>query len=174
MPNEERYFCGTCWFNLGHKDVPRDYHTGEPKSYLCVIRKVEISDPLRAYCANHTRGVPLKVAMPIGPIYQDDALGNRKVWFPLEDTPENRLFHLECLRNIGNIPMAEHPLGKTIFEIIMNQVIEWRESRAIPYLRRIAGLPTQRDNLDKKPALHENVAIEVATRALEKLESMKT
>jgi len=174
MANEEKYFCGTCWFNLGYKDVPGDYHAGEPMSYLCVIRKVEISDPFRAYCANHTHGVPLKVAMPIGPIYQDDALENRKVWIPLEDTPENRLFHLECLRNLGKIAMAEYPLGKTIFGIIMGQVIEWRESRAIPFLRRIAGLPTQRDNLDKRPALHEDVTIEAATRALEKLENMKT
>jgi hypothetical protein len=133
-----------------------------------VIRKVEISDSVNAYCANHTLNAPLKVAMPIGPIYQDDAPKNRKVWISLEGTPENRLFHLEFLRNLSEVTLEDYSLNKSLWEIVAEQLIEWREYRAIPFLRRIASLPAEQDNVDN------DVTIKAATRALKGLENTRS
>lgn len=174
MPIGERQCCRTCWFNLGYQDEPGYRHASEPKSHLCVIRKVEISDPYNSYCANHTLNVPLKVAMPIGPIYQDDAPKNRKVWISLEDTPENRLSHLEFLRNLSEVTLEDYSLKKSLLDIVVEQLIEWREYRAIPFLRRIASWPAQLDGADWRLALQDEVTVKSATKALEKLENMRS
>jgi hypothetical protein len=139
-----------------------------------VIRKVEISDPFNACCANHTINLPLKVAMPIGPIYQGDAFKKSKVWISLEDTLENRLSHLEFLRNLSEVTLEDYSLNKLLMDIVVDQLIEWREYRAIPFLRRIASWPAQLDSADWRLALQDDVTVKSATRALEKLENMRS
>jgi hypothetical protein len=166
MPNGGSDCCGTCWFNSKNKGEPGYGHTDDPGPSFCAIRNVDIPNPFYTYCANHPHRNPAKLAMPIGPAYTGDSLGNRKVWVPLEDTPENRVNHLELLRMLSEVMPEEYPIGKPSLAVIIEQLLEWKEFRAIPIIQRIAGLLIEQESPDGL-AMPREVVIKAARRALE-------
>ena len=110
----------------------------------------------------------MKLALPIGPVYTGDSLGNRKIWIPLEDTPGNRHNHLELLRILSEVMPEEYPIGKPSLAVIIEQLVEWRESRAIPILQNIADLRIDKESPEGL-AMPMEVSIKTARRALEEL-----
>lgn len=133
-----------------------------------MIRNVDIPNPFYTYCANHPHRNPARLALAIGPIYTGDSLGNREVWIPLADTQENRLNHLELLRILSEIVPEEYPIGKPSLVVIFEQLVEWRESRAIPFLKHIAGSEIEQESPDGL-AMPREITIRAARSALEKL-----
>jgi hypothetical protein len=168
MPNGGSDCCGTCWFNLRNKGEPGYGHVYDPDLNRCVIRNLEIPNAFYTYCANHPHRNPMKLALPIGSVYTGDSLGNRKIWIPLEDTPGNRQNHLELLRMLSEVMPEEYPIGKPSLAVIIEQLVEWRESRAIPILQNIADLHIDKESPEGL-AMPVEVSIKVARRALEEL-----
>ena len=168
MPNGGSDCCGTCWFNLKNKGETGHDHAHDPEPDQCVIRKVNIPTPFYTYCANHPRRNLAKLALPIGPIYTGDSLGNRKVWIPIEDTQENRLNHLELLRILAKVMPEEYPIGKPSLAVVIEQLVKWRETRAIPLLQLVANLPIEKESPDGL-AFSKEANIKAARRALKTL-----
>lgn len=165
MPNGGSDCCGTCWFNLRNKGESGYDHADDAELNHCVVRKIDIPDPFYTYCANPPPRNPDKLALRIGPIYTGDAQGNRKVWILLEDTQENRLSHLELLRTLGVVTPDEYPIGVPSLAVVIEQLVEWREIRAIPFLQRIADSPIGEDSPDGL-ALSREKNLKAARRAL--------
>src|SRR5512138_1722825 len=111
MPNGGSDCCGTCWFNLRNKGEAGYEHAHDPEPNRCVIRDLDISrDAFYTYCANHPHRNPKKDPRQIGPVYSGDCSGTREVWVPIPDTPENREFHLQMLREVDAKDTGEYPI----------------------------------------------------------------
>lgn len=170
MPNGGSDCCGTCWFNAKNKGEAGYGHAKDPEPHFCVIRGISIEDAFYTYCANHPHRSPERNPMPIGPIYTGDSYGNRTVWIPLPDTPENRKNHLELLSRVEVGVAGEYPLGIPLCAVVIVQLAEWGEVGAIPELERIHGLSWPRydefvDGVSSK-------VVEAAAGALEKLKKI--
>jgi hypothetical protein len=163
MPNGGSDNCGTCWFN--------QRNNGEAgfcaESGHCIIRGLTIEHPLWTYCNNHPKHRPQRDPIPIGPAYaSDDSVLNsyrRKVWQPSPDTEEIRLHLLEVLLQIPEIPEKEYGTVYTD-EVVVWQLGEFREHRAITGLRRVAAF-----SREARGATRARV-IDFAEKALAKIE----
>lgn len=166
MPNGGSDCCGTCWFNRKNKGDAGYDHADDPEPDRCEIRDLAINDPFYTYCGNHPHRVPWKLRVPIGPVFTGDSEGNREVWRPSPDTEEVRLGLLDLL---GKLPVSNHdeyPIGLGLGEVVITELVQLDERRAVPELRRIATLdqgPPDRFGNANGPL------IELARRALERL-----
>ena len=144
MPNGGSDCCGTCWFNRrnqGERDWQR--HGDDSIDPYCDIRERAVENPFYTYCANHPHRRPERDRIPIGPIlrYAGDGMSNdREVWVESPDTEEIRLHLLGLLDELLAGDVQEwYPIGPGVGEVVIRQLGEFREKRALEGLRRIEG-----------------------------------
>lgn len=145
MPNGGSDNCGTCWFSARNKGEARSA-PGAIGPDHCTIRDVAIECPLWTYCNNHPHHRHERDAVPIGPVWEcgDGYPYRRKVLYPSPDTEEIRLHLLELLREIKEVPPYEYGTVYTD-EVVVWQLGEFKEARALPELERIAAfIPTEK------------------------------
>ena len=141
MPNGGSDCCGTCWFNAKNNGEAGYAHTDDPEPAYCTIRNLSVDDnPFYTYCSNHPHRRPERDPIPIEPVYTGDSLGNRETWMPSPDTEEIRLHLLELIREHTLPEVSEYRLGSSLTEVVVGQLGEFREARAIEDLRGIAEL----------------------------------
>jgi len=138
MPNGGSDCCGTCWFNAWSTgQVGHNYdRTIAP---YCTIRNLPIKSPFYTYCANHPHRSRERDPIPIGPVYTGDSEGHREFWQPSPDTEEVRLHLLDLIAAMTEQPATEYPIGIYRDEVIVWQLGEFHEERAVPELQRIAN-----------------------------------
>lgn len=74
-----------------------------------------------------------------------DLWGNREVWMQAPSDQETRDKALALLSKLPDALSEEQPgylFGVPLAEMIIRQIAEWLDHRAIPELERIAHLPT--------------------------------
>jgi hypothetical protein len=141
MPNGGSDCCGTCWFNARNKGEAGYAHMRDanPVPHFCLIRGFAIESPAYTYCANHPHRRPEKDPIPIGPVFTGDSSGWRKLWLPSPDTEEVRQHLLTLLAAMEEQPASEYPAGMYLDEVVVSQLGEFREPRALDDLRRVAA-----------------------------------
>ena len=142
MPNGGSDCCGTCWFNQKNRGQPGYTHANNPEPDYCEIRDTLIETPFWTYCANHPHHQPAGDRIPIGPIYAGHGgyPYQREVWRQSPDTEEVRQHLLELLNGFPESTSHDwYPGSPGLIDIIIWQLGEFRESRAVPQLQRIAG-----------------------------------
>ncbi|MFN2384016.1 MAG: hypothetical protein ABR559_07095 [Gemmatimonadota bacterium] len=169
MPNGGSDCCGTCWFNAKNKGDAGYKHTDDPEPDVCQIRQLPIDNPFYTYCANHPHRNPERLKVPIGPVYTGDSDGNREVWVASPDTQEVRANLLRLLAGITESPPPEYPFGPPRDRVVIWQLGEFREERAVPDLIRIRGFRLFADSQtwDSAARLRQS---ELAHEALNKIE----
>lgn len=140
MPNGGSDCCGTCWFNRKNKGEAGYGHTKDPEPAYCDIRDLAIEHPFYTYCGNHPHRIPWKLRVPIGPVYTGDCDGNREVWVDSPDNEEVRSGLLDLLGKLPDMDADEYPIGPMLGEVVIAQLANLGEQRAIPELRRIAAM----------------------------------
>jgi hypothetical protein len=169
MPNGGSDCCGTCWFNSKNKGEAGYGHASDPEPDFCTIRGLPIEHPFYTYCCNHPHRRPERDGTPIGPVFTGDSSGKREVWKPSPDTEEIRQHLLTLLGRIEERPNSEYPIGIYADELVVWQLGEFREARAVRLLRRIASF--QPDSAEAGPwgRTREDL-VRLAREALDKIE----
>ena len=169
MPNGGSDCCGTCWFNAKNKGQAGYDQADDPEPDFCTIRGLPIEYPFYTYCGNHPHRRPERDPIPIGPVFTGDSSGAREFWKPSPDTEEVREHLLTLLEGIEVRPGSEYPIGLYADEVVVWQLGEFRETRAIDGLRRIALF--QRDSVETGPfgRTREDL-VRLAREALDKIE----
>lgn len=163
MPNGGSDCCGTCWFNAKNKGQAGYDHADGPEQALCTIRDLAIENPFYTYCCNHPRRRPDKDPIPIGPVYTGDESGERTLWKPSPDNEEIREHLLTLLEHMQEKPSTEYPIGMYVDEVVVWQLAQFREARAIEHLKRVASFdpastdsgPFERTRLELVKLAHE-------------------
>jgi len=138
MPNGGSDCCGTCWFNRKNGSKAGFGVSDLAGEAYCEIRELEIPVPFWTYCANHPHRAPDRDPIPVGPVTQHVSdFEPRFVWKPSPDTEEIRDHLLKLLVAIQEQPDAEYPLGDYRDEVIVWQLGELREPRALDLLERL-------------------------------------
>lgn len=133
MPNGGPDNCGTCWFNRANRGkAGHGHHDPSIKSY-CEIRDLRIHDPFYTYCSNHPRRLGERLPVPIGPVFVG---WDREVWVESPDTEEIRTSLLRLLTDHDAMRGPQPHFFPPITGIVVNQLAELREPRAIPILER--------------------------------------
>ncbi len=136
MPNGGSDCCGTCWFNKKNKGDAGYDHAYSSEADYCTIRGLLIEDPFYTYCANHPHRRPERDPMPIGPVFMGM---ERRLWRQSPDNEDIRLHLLSLLEKMEEKPRSEYPIGFFLDEVVVWQLGEFKESRAVGALRRIAS-----------------------------------
>lgn len=142
MPNGGSDCCGTCWFNRRNRGQAGHGKGEESIEPVCEIRDFAIESPFYTYCANHPRRAFERDAVPIGPVWVNRGKG-REIWRPSPDTREIRDHLLALLSRIEQSPRPEYPIGAPLDGVIVWQLGEFGEARAIPDLERILRFSPQ-------------------------------
>lgn len=172
MPNGGSDNCGTCWFNSknkgehGHEAFAK--HAYEPGPLRCLIRDgLVIGNPLYTYCVNHPHHNPSRIDVPLGPVYRHE---DRELWTLSPDTPAVREALLAALADVAANPRPDYPSGMSFGGVVMWQLGEFREVRALPLLETIAnssfsgeGMGVFGEHLKRLPH-HARLAIEKIRR----------
>src|SRR5574342_1064906 len=138
MPNGGSDCCGTCWFNAKNRPETPPHQAVSSVPAHCSLRDLEIPDPYYTYCANHPHRCPQADSIPIGPVFVGDADGSREVWQPSPDNEQVRKHLLDLLAAIPQEPASEYPIGAYRDEVVVWQLGEFGEARAIIGLQRVA------------------------------------
>ncbi len=150
MPNGGSDCCGTCWFNRANGGEPGSAnHDHEIPSY-CEIRQLEIPNPFYTYCANHPHHRPQRDPIPIGPVtvHEADSVERepgrhemrewREQWRHSPDTETVRRHLLSLLEDPGTgIDETYLFFTRPVVWVVLDQLVEFREQRAIPILERV-------------------------------------
>lgn len=162
--------CATCWFNVENQSSGTDYTQASRNPY-CTIRDFEIDDPEHTFCTNHPYRSPEQLTVPLGPVFIGE-LQARRMWLPSTDNETVRIKLLELLRTIEEKPRSYYHLGMPRDDVIIWQLGEFQETRAIPDLERIAHFDPTTEPDD---VLRTNRAITVglAKQALRKIRKRK-
>lgn len=141
MPNGGSDCCGTCWFNARNKGEAGFDRADDPEPNFCTIRGFAIEDPFWTYCGNHPHRRPNRDPIPIGPVFvsADGFPYGRKTWLPSPDSEEVRKHFLDLVTDIPEQPTEEYPAGAYTDGLVVWQLGEFRETRAVDVLRRIAA-----------------------------------
>lgn len=141
MPNGGSDCCGTCWYNSVNEGQAGYERPGVGKGVKdhCEIRGLAIENPFYTYCANHPHHMPEGGAVPVGPVFTGDSNGNREVWVESPDTEEVRLGLLDMLDGLAHVVSRDrYPFpSPNIAQIVVGQLIVFREQRAVPVLQRL-------------------------------------
>jgi hypothetical protein len=138
MPNGGSDCCGTCWFNRKNKGEAGHPKTESQEPAYCEIRDIGIANPFWTYCANHPKRSPERDPVPIGPIFVDKGRG-RELWKHCPDTENVRRHLLDLLAQIQERPPTEYPIGIYRDEVVVWQLGEFRDQRALSLLEHIAS-----------------------------------
>ena len=169
MPNGGSDCCGTCWFNAKNKGQAGYNHVDDFESDFCTIRSLPIEDPFYTYCCNHPHRRPERDSIPIGPVFTGDSFGNREFWKPSLDAEEIRRHLLILLDQMEEQPDSEYPIGIYADDLVVWQLGEFREPRAVERLRRIASF--QPDFTEAGPfGRTRQSLVRLAREALDKIE----
>jgi hypothetical protein len=136
MPNGGSDCCGTCWFNARNRGEAGYDRADEATPNYCTIRDLAIDDPFYTYCGNHPHRRPQRDPVPIGPVFRG---AGRLSWKPSPDSETIRRHLLDLLEQVGEQPSEAYPIGYALDEIVVSQLGEFREARALPALERIAA-----------------------------------
>jgi hypothetical protein len=141
MPNGGSDCCGSCWFNERNKGEAGFGHARDPELSFCSIRKFPIENPFWTYCANHPLRRPDRDVVPIGPVFVDAGSFpyHRILLLASPDTEEVRQHLLELLLAIQERPEREYPAAPYLEDVVVRQLGEWLEARALPGLERVAA-----------------------------------
>lgn len=139
MPNGGSDCCGTCWFNAKNKGDAGYSHASEPELAFCTIRDLPIENSFYTYCGNHPHRRPQRDPIPIGPVFTGDSSGIREFWQPSPDTAEVRQHLLSLLAGMEQQTGSEYPIGIYTGEVVVWQLGELREPRAVERLRCLAS-----------------------------------
>lgn len=169
MPNGGSDCCGTCWFNKKNKGQAGYRHARDPEPAFCIIRDHQIEAPFWMYCANHPHRSSNKDPIPIGPVTIDRGHG-RQVWIQSPDTEEIRLHLLELLSKVEQQPEEEYPIGIYRDEVVVWQLGEFREARAIEDLERIARFSPRKTTGEPFHRTRASL-VQAAERALERIKA---
>jgi hypothetical protein len=77
--------------------------------------------------------------VPIGPVFVAKADGGRRVSRPSPDTEDIRQHLLTLVARITEKPASEYPIGTFVDELLVWQLGDFKEARAVMELRRIAS-----------------------------------
>ena len=138
MPNGGSDCCGTCWFNPRARAASEGDPAQRTIGHYCEIRGLAIERAYWTYCANHPHRSPARDPIPIGPVMVGKDLV-REIWQLSPDTEAIRLHLLELAARIEEEPRREYPMGAYRDEVVVWQLGEFREKRAVPKLERVAG-----------------------------------
>ena len=169
MPNGGSDCCGTCWFNAKNKGEAGYAHSRDLEPSFCSIRNLPIEDPFYTYCGNHPHRRPERDRVPIGPVFTGDSSEARQFWQPSPDTEEIRQHLLSLLGAQEQQPASEYPFGTYGDEVVVWQLGEFREVRAIAGLRRIANFDPSAKELGPSGRTRQQL-VELARGALGKIE----
>jgi hypothetical protein len=136
MPNGGSDCCGTCWFNRKNHGEAGYARIKSTEPAYCEIRDFGILNPFYTYCANHPYRSSARDRVPVGPIFVGE---DRKIWKDSPDTEDVRMHLLDLLARIREEPDEEYPIGFYRDEVVVWQLGEFREQRAIQDLERIAN-----------------------------------
>jgi hypothetical protein len=173
MPNGGSDCCATCWFNRQNHGVAGFQVGSEAEPAYCEIRDLEIPDPAYTYCANHPHRSPDRDRIPIGPIFIDPRGEGREIWKQSPDTEAVRTRLLDLLAGIQEQPKVEYPIGTYRDELIVWQLGEWREPRALRDLERIANFDP-RASTGKPLRRSRGSLVEIAEGVLRKIRGEQT
>jgi len=171
MTNGGSDCCASCWFNIQNDDPGMDY-TRRPDAAFCTIRDFRIEDPQHTYCVNHPIRSPEKGFLPIGPVFVSDSSWTRHIWKPSEDSEDIRKYLLSLLRQIDEEGEVHYHWGMSREDVVIWQLGDFRETRAIPDLERIAHF--EQKPMEKSTGLlqtNRSLVIGLATQALKKIRS---
>ena len=172
MPNGGSDCCGTCWFNSKNKGHAGYDHADDPEPDFCSIRDLPIDDPFYTYCGNHPRRRPERDPIPIGPVFTGDSSGAREFWKPSPDDEEVRQHLLALLDPVAERPDSEYPIGIYADDIVVWQLGEFREERAVEQLQRIGSF--QPDSAENGPfGRTRQGLVKLAQEALDKIGAVK-
>lgn len=162
--------CATCWFNVENEGSGSDYTQSNQSSY-CSIRDFTINNPDYTYCANHPYRSPEQLSVPIGPVFIGEH-HNRRMWLPSMDGEAIRATLLDLLQSIEETPRSYYHLGMARDDVVIWQLGEFKDARAIPDLERIASFDPTAEHDD---VLRTNRAFTVglAKQALKKIRKRK-
>jgi len=169
MPNGGSDCCRTCWFNAKNNGEAGYKQIKNAAPNYCTIRQLEIHSASYTYCANHPDRSPDKFTVPIGPVFMGDSTGRRDIWKPAPDNEEIRLALLDLVSHISETPSTEYPIGFYRDDLIIYQLGELKEQRAVEHLQRIASFdPTASSG----EPFHRNRSstVKVAVEALQKIQ----
>ena len=169
MPNGGSDCCGTCWFNAKNKSEAGYARSRDPEPSFCSIRNLPIEDPFYTYCGNHPHRRPERDRIPIGPVFTGDSSGARQFWQPSPDTEEIRQHLLSLLDAQEQQPSSEYPIGVYADEVVVWQLGEFREVRAIAGLRRIANFDPSAEELGPFGRTRQEL-VKIAREAIAKIE----
>lgn len=170
MGHQFKDCCYTCWFNrknrgrAGHPRRERD----EPA--FCVLRDLPIRDAAETFCANHPLRYPGKLPLPVGPVYRLDGWGVRRVWRPSPDSEAIRKQLLELLDEMPREPRAEYPFGVPFDEVVVWQLGQFKETRAVEGLRRVLGFDPALS--DEVFGLNRFMTVRTAHEVLQQIEAV--
>jgi hypothetical protein len=169
LPNGGSDCCGTCWFNAKNKGQQGYAHAGDPERDFCNIRDIPIENPFYTYCGNHPHRRPDRDPIPIGPVYTGDSSGAREIWRGSPDTEGIRRHLLTLLDRMEEKPGSEYPIGNNSDELVVWQLGEFREARAVDRLRLIASFEASSTENGPFGRTREGL-VRLAREALEKIE----
>ncbi len=169
MPNGGSDCCGTCWFRAKNKGHMGYEHAYDPESEFCTIRDLTLENPFYTYCGNHPYRRPERDSIPIGPVYIGDSSGAREIWKPSPDTEEIRKHLLSLLSEISEPPRSEYPIGIYADEMIVWQLGEFKETRAVEHLERIVSFRPGSTETGPFGRTREDL-VKIAREALDKIE----
>ncbi len=162
MPNGGSDCCGTCIFNTKNEGKTGSSHFGDLGPSHCKIRDLDIENAFWTYCANHHAHNPAKIDLPIGPVFVYSG-GNppygRKLWVESPDSEDIRKMLLKLLSEIEEKPEDEYPAGSSRDNIVIWQLGEWQEKRALPDLKRILKFNPETTSNDKQRSRKPTVAL---------------
>ena len=136
MPNGGSDCCGECWFNARNKGGPTSHF--DPTAASCIIRHLAIANPFYTYCGNHPYRRPEPDHIPIGPVFISAGHG-REIWKTSPDTEYIRQHLLMLLTQVKETSEREYASGMSLNEIVIWQLGEFQEPRAVPELARITA-----------------------------------
>ena len=171
MPNGGSDCCGTCWFNSRNEGEARRNRSASPSEpHYCIIRELTIRSAFYTYCANHPHRNPKRIEVPIGPVWKGTSSGYREVWKLAPRTEEVRQNLLSLLGQIQELPSLEYPIGIYADDMVIWQLGELRESRALEELRRIAAFSPDAQTASDPFKRKRHSTVSAALKAIGKIE----
>lgn len=167
MPNGGSDNCETCWFNRKNKGEAGPLHWNGEEDAYCEIRKVSIENPFWTYCVNHPYRSPERDTMPIGPIYVDEGKG-RQLWQRSPESDSIRSHLLELLEKIEEQPRTEYAEGSYRDEVVVWQLGDFEEERALKGLKRIVEFNPAASSGEPIHRTRETL-VEAAREAIDKI-----
>ena len=171
MPNGGSDCCLTCWFNrVNHGEAGYAHIMAEEAAY-CEIRDLDVPDSAYTYCGNHPHRSPQRDPIPIGPVLVDPQGNGREIWKQSPDTEQVRSHLLDLLAGIQEQPKEEYPIGIYRDNLVVWQLGEFREQRAIHNLERIASFDPAASTGKPQPRRQtRHSLVQAAEEALRKIQ----